>query len=127
MISQSQRVEDPYQCPLPDFIIGQDCHGRWLVRDAQGLIGGVFRDRHAAERFAAFESGHRQGAIRFAPQGVRLDLTGPLPRYLTRGFARDLSHDLPHEATILVLASRPEQTASPLERHMSTEPVRARG
>lgn len=83
MMTNAHTDADPYQCPLPRFIVGQDCNGRWLVRDEDGLIGGVFRDRHAAERFAAFESGHRQGAIRFAPQGVRLDLTGPLPRHLT--------------------------------------------
>lgn len=71
-------------CPLPDFIVGQDCNGRWLARDERGRIGGVFRDRHAAERFAAFESGHRKGAVRMAPLGLRLDLTGPLPRPLAR-------------------------------------------
>ncbi|MFG1343703.1 RAG2 PHD domain containing protein [Xanthobacter autotrophicus DSM 431] len=72
-------------CPLPDLIVGQDVSGRWLVRDAGGQIGGVFRDRQAAERFAAFESGHRQGAVRLAPLGVRIALTGPLPRALARG------------------------------------------
>lgn len=67
---------------LPSFIVGQDTSGRWLVRDLAGLIGGVFRDRLAAERFASFESGHRKGGVRHAPMGVRLELTGPLPSYV---------------------------------------------
>lgn len=70
--------------PLPHFIIGQDRDGRWLARDETGHIGGIFRDRCAAERFAAFESGHCPGGVRFAPLGIRLDLTGPLPRFLKR-------------------------------------------
>lgn len=73
---------DPDQCALPSFIVGQDAWGRWLVRDEDGLIGGLFRDRLSAERFAAFESGHRPGAVRLAPLGWRLELTGPLPRGL---------------------------------------------
>jgi len=77
-------ADDPHRCILPDFIVGQDRSGRWIVRDEQGLIGGVFRDREAAERFAAFESGHRAGAVRHVPQGVRIELTGPLPRALAR-------------------------------------------
>lgn len=91
MITTAAADPDPNLCPLPSFIIGQDSQGRWLVRDLDGQIGGVFRNRQAAERFAAFESGHRPGAVRFAPQGLRLDLTGPLPRGLSRhgaGFLR---------------------------------------
>lgn len=76
---------DPPSFPLPSFIVGQDFSGRWLVRDEGGQIGGVFRDRHAAARFAAFESGHRAGAVRFAPLGIRIELTGPLPRGLAQG------------------------------------------
>lgn len=82
MLSQLPMPAAAGENALPNFIVGQDASGRWLVRDVDGLVGGVFRDRQAAERFASFESGHREGHVRHAPLGVRLELTGPLPRYL---------------------------------------------
>ena len=82
MLAQHQMPAEAGENALPRFIVGQDASGRWLVRDVDGRVGGVFRDRHAAERFAGFESGHRQGHVRHAPMGVRLELTGPLPRFL---------------------------------------------
>lgn len=81
-LADSDPFPSPRACPLPRFIVGQDAGGRWLARDEAGTIGGVFRDRRAAERFAAFESGHRPEGLRHAPAGVRLELTGPLPRFL---------------------------------------------
>lgn len=61
---------------LHRFVVGRDGEGHWIARDEQGLTGGVFADRNAAVRFAAMESDHRAGAIRFAPPSVRLSLFG---------------------------------------------------
>jgi hypothetical protein len=43
------------------FTITQDDSGRWVAREKQGLIEGVFVDQRAAIRFALFECG-RHGA-----------------------------------------------------------------
>lgn len=56
------------------FLIGRDGEGHWIARDEQGLTGGVFADRTAAVHFAATESHHQHGAIKFAPANVRLSL-----------------------------------------------------
>lgn len=40
-----------------DFEIVQDGNGHWVARDRDGLIGGVFRTRKDAVRFALFEAG----------------------------------------------------------------------
>lgn len=59
---------------LHRFVVGRDGEGHWIARDEEGVTGGVFADRHSAVRFAAMESGHRAGAIRFAPPTMRLSL-----------------------------------------------------
>ena len=59
---------------LHRFVVGRDGEGHWIARDEEGVTGGVFADRSSAVRFAAMESGHRAGAIRFAPAPVRRSL-----------------------------------------------------
>lgn len=59
---------------LHRFVVGRDGKGHWIARDEEGLTGGVFVDRSSAVRFATMESGHRAGAISFAPASVRLSL-----------------------------------------------------
>ncbi|AZO40783.1 hypothetical protein EJ076_06380 [Mesorhizobium sp. M7D.F.Ca.US.005.01.1.1] len=59
---------------LHRFVVGRDGEGHWIARDEEGQTGGVFADRSSAVRFATMESGHRVGAIRFAPASVRLSL-----------------------------------------------------
>lgn len=56
------------------FLVGRDFDGRWIARDELGLTGGVFADKAAAVHFAMAESNHREGAIRFAPAGMRVAL-----------------------------------------------------
>jgi hypothetical protein len=65
----SETVPTPHR-----FVVGRDFEGRWIARDEQGLTGGVFADRSAAVHFAAAESNHQAGAIRFVPACVRLSL-----------------------------------------------------
>ena len=38
------------------FDIFRDAQGRWCARRRDGLVGGIFRDRAEAERFARMES-----------------------------------------------------------------------
>jgi hypothetical protein len=65
--------------PAPDYVLGRDVDGHWIVRDARGLAGGIFVDRAAALRFAAHESDHRPNAVHVVPEAVPLTLTGALP------------------------------------------------
>lgn len=65
--------------PSPDYVVGRDVEGHWIVRDARELAGGIFVDRAAALRFAAHESDHRPNAVRVIPEAVPLTLTGALP------------------------------------------------
>ena len=47
------------ECPVRephDFEIARDESGHWVARDRDGLIGGVFRTRRDAVRFALFEA-----------------------------------------------------------------------
>ncbi|WP_152536183.1 hypothetical protein [Mesorhizobium loti] len=64
----------PDATALHRFVVGRDGEGHWIARDEEGQTGGVFADKTSAVRFATIESGHRAGAIRFAPASVRLSL-----------------------------------------------------
>jgi hypothetical protein len=39
-----------------EFEIARDKYGHWVARDRDGLVGGVFRRREDAIRFALFEA-----------------------------------------------------------------------
>jgi hypothetical protein len=46
------------------FTVGRDRRGRWIARELDGMIEGVFVDRKTAIRFALFEAdGHRSAVI----------------------------------------------------------------
>ena len=40
------------------YLIGQDSHGRWIVRDTRGLSGGLFISQREAKRYALLETGN---------------------------------------------------------------------
>jgi hypothetical protein len=61
--------------PCPRLIVGQDCHGRWVVRDRLGLCGGWFVDRAEAIRYAMFETGGAPRAVLLAPGVVEPDVS----------------------------------------------------
>lgn len=72
------------------FTVGRDHHGRWVVQDRDGLVGGIFTDRQSAVHFAIFESGHLPGAVCCVPDHVTLTLdlmpdTRPLATRPTTG------------------------------------------
>jgi hypothetical protein len=56
------------------FLVGRDAHGRWVVRDREGLIGGLFTDRAAAVHFALEESDRIPGAVACAPDEAIISL-----------------------------------------------------
>lgn len=63
------------------FLVGQDPEGHWIVRAANGLIGGLFATKQAAIRFACFETGRAPDAVLFVPEHIKLSLSGALPRF----------------------------------------------
>jgi hypothetical protein len=59
---------------VPLFLIGRDGAGHWVVRDPQGLRGGLFVDRAEALKFALFENGRRPQAVVMVPGILELDV-----------------------------------------------------
>jgi hypothetical protein len=47
----------------PVFLLGQNGHGLWVVRELHGRMEGLFSDRKEAIRFALYESGSRDPSI----------------------------------------------------------------
>ena len=61
------------------FLIGRDRAGRWVVRDLQGLRGGLFVGRSEALKYALFENGNRPQAVVMVPGVLELDMDAPPP------------------------------------------------
>jgi len=57
------------------FLVGRDREGHWVVRDQEGLCGGLFVGRAEALKFAMFESGGRPQAVVMVPGICELDMT----------------------------------------------------
>jgi len=55
------------------LFIGQDRGGRWIVKDAQSLCGGLFANRNEAIRFAMYECQRRPQSVIMLPDGLELD------------------------------------------------------
>jgi hypothetical protein len=59
------------RCPQPhQFDIARGGHGLWRVEDREGLIGGIFRTRKDAMRFALGETDGDRTCIHFR-KGVK--------------------------------------------------------
>ena len=58
--------------------IGQDRYGRWVVRDAECLCGGLFASQAEAIRFAMYECQRRPQSVIMLPNGLELDGAAPL-------------------------------------------------
>jgi hypothetical protein len=58
--------------------IGQDRFGRWVVRDAQCLCGGLFANQTEAIRFAMYECKRRPQSVIMVPNGLELGGEPPL-------------------------------------------------
>jgi hypothetical protein len=73
-----KHVEPPSPEPslrIPQFLIGKDSRGNWVVQDQQGICGGLFVDRAEALRFAMFENGNRPQAVVMVPGVFELDMS----------------------------------------------------
>jgi hypothetical protein len=58
--------------------IGQGRFGRWVVRDAQCLCGGLFANQPEAIHFAMYECQRRPQSVIMVPNGLELDGETPL-------------------------------------------------
>ena len=56
------------------FLIGRDREGHWVVRDVQGLRGGLFVGRTEALKYALFENGNRPQAVVMVPGVLELEM-----------------------------------------------------
>ena len=63
----------------PGLFIGRDRCGRWVVKDARSMCGGLFADRTAAIRFAMYECQRRPQSVIMLPDGLELDAAFALP------------------------------------------------
>jgi len=59
------------------FFIGKNKCGNWVVRDDQGLLGGLFVNRTEALKFALFENGNQPRAVIMVPEGLELEMNPP--------------------------------------------------
>jgi len=77
---------EPPPCPSV-FILGQDNRGNWVVRDQNGLRGGIFVGRAEALRYVRFEAGDRARAVVMVNEALELDTSGtrrpPIPHQLS--------------------------------------------
>jgi hypothetical protein len=68
---------EPPSCERPQvFMIGQDGHGNWVVRDQSGLRGGLFIGRAEALRYVRDEAGNHPRAIVVVNGAFELDTSG---------------------------------------------------
>jgi uncharacterized protein RhaS with RHS repeats len=74
-LSQERFVSKVRPRSSPRLVVGQDCHGRWIVRDRLGLSGGWFVDRAEAIRYAMFDTGGAPRAVLLAPGVVESDVS----------------------------------------------------
>lgn len=61
------------------FLIGRDRAGHWVVRDLQGLRGGLFVGRAEALKYALFENGNRPQAVVMVPGVLEFDVGAGAP------------------------------------------------
>ena len=57
------------------LLVGKNSRGNWVVRDQDGLRGGLFVARAEAIKFAMFENGRRPQAVIMVPRLLELDLS----------------------------------------------------
>ncbi|CAH1662304.1 hypothetical protein [Chelatococcus asaccharovorans] len=61
------------------FLVGQNRHGEWVVRNQSGSKGGLFTSREHAMKFALSECGKRPQAIALVAGIIELSLTTASP------------------------------------------------
>jgi hypothetical protein len=71
----AQEAEPPSCLHSTLFMVGQDSHGNWVVRDQDGIRGGLFVDRAQALRFVRSETGDCSQAFIDVGGVLELDMT----------------------------------------------------
>jgi hypothetical protein len=60
----------------PLYLIGKNSRGQWVVREQNGLCGGLFVNRAEAVKYAMYETGRRPQAVIMVPGVLELNLNG---------------------------------------------------
>jgi hypothetical protein len=89
-MKQTQQTEPPSWFRPPVFMVGQNQRGNWVVRDHNGVCGGLFVSRDAALRFVRAENGYRPQAVVMVSGNLELDMTGGPGTLSRRETGRDL-------------------------------------
>jgi hypothetical protein len=89
-MTEARKIEPPSLFRPPVFMIGQDHHGNWVVRDQKGTSGGLFVSRQAALRYVRSESGYRPRALVVVSGNFELDIGSNRAMTPDRGSAGDL-------------------------------------
>jgi hypothetical protein len=63
IMTQSKQAEPPSRVKPAVLMVGQDCHGNWVVQDQSGERGGLFVSRATALRYVRDENGDRQRSV----------------------------------------------------------------
>jgi hypothetical protein len=75
-MKRAMESEPPSSDRTHVFMVGQDSHGNWVVRDQAGLRGGLFVGRAEALRYIQDEAGNRPRAIVLVNGAFELDTSG---------------------------------------------------
>jgi hypothetical protein len=62
-IVMTNDTELPSHLKFPLFLVGRNSRGNWIVKDQNGLRGGLFVDRAQAIRYARAEIGDQPHAF----------------------------------------------------------------
>src|SRR5262245_48438487 len=63
----------PARASTSYFVLGQNAHGLWVIRENTGKKAGVFKSREAALRFARLESPNGHFAVVHVNDAVEFD------------------------------------------------------
>jgi len=58
------------------YLVGKNSRGQWVVRERDGLCGGLFVSRAEAVKYAMYETGRRPQAVIMVPGILELNLNG---------------------------------------------------
>lgn len=87
-------VEPPSGSPTaPTVFVGNNGRGNWVVREQNGIFGGLFVNRAQAFKYALFENGHHPEAIVELSHEIELDIFANDLRLLDLDRARISSPD----------------------------------
>jgi hypothetical protein len=67
-------AQEPICSEDPNFLIGKNSLGNWVVQGQNGLCGGLFIGQAAALKFALTENGNHPEAVRLVPGVLELDI-----------------------------------------------------